>query len=47
MTLDRIEDMFLGLNGMMAYLVEDLVYKNKINEAKGIYLRHNLSHTVR
>lgn len=32
---------------MMSYLVEDLVHKDKINEAKGIYLRHHISHIVR
>jgi hypothetical protein len=27
---------------MMSFLVEDLVSKNKLNEAKGVCLRHNL-----
>ena len=47
MSLDKIEDMFLGIKPMLAYLVEDLVHKNRLNEAKGVYLRNNLQDTVR
>lgn len=42
MSLDRIEDMFSGFKPMLAYLVEDLVYKGKMNEAKGVVLRNDL-----
>lgn len=47
MSLNRIEDLFLGYNSMLAYLVEDLVFKGKLNEARGIYDRHNLLGNVR
>lgn len=47
LSLDRIEDMFLGFAGMLTYLVEDLVFKEKINEAKGIAERHKLYHRLR
>jgi hypothetical protein len=36
LSLDRIEDLFLGFKNMLCYLVEDLVQKGKYNEAKGI-----------
>ena len=47
MSLDRIEDLFTGFKKMLSYLVEDLVHKGKMNEAKGIYLRHKLQAKVR
>ena len=46
-SLHKIEDLFDGFRGMLAYLVEDLTYKSKYNEAKGLYMRHNLQHIVR
>ena len=45
--LDRIEDLFSGFKPMLSYLVEDLVFKGKMNEAKGVYERHDLHDTVR
>lgn len=47
MSLDRIEDMFNGFKPMLAYLVEDLVFRGKFNEAKGVVLRHGLEDTIR
>ena len=47
MSLDRIEDMFSGFKPMLAYLVEDLVFKGKMNEAKGVVERNNLETTLR
>jgi hypothetical protein len=47
LSLDRIEDMFLGFKPMLAYLVEDLVFKGKMNEAKGVTIRGNLHDTLR
>jgi polyhydroxyalkanoate synthesis regulator phasin len=47
MSLDRIEDLFTGFKNMLSYLVEDLVYKGKMNEAKGVVLRHNLNEHIR
>lgn len=32
---------------MMSYLVEDLIYKKRLNEAKGVALRHNLMDIIR
>lgn len=32
---------------MLSYLVEDLVHKNKLNEAKGVCLRHELIDFIR
>jgi len=32
---------------MLAYLVEDLVFKGKLNEAKGVVLRNDLDSTLR
>ena len=40
-SLDRIEDLFWGFKHMMSFLVEDLVQKGKLNEVKGVCLRHN------
>jgi hypothetical protein len=42
MDLHRVEDLLLGYLPMLGYLVEDLVAKNKMNEAKGLMVRHNL-----
>lgn len=42
MTLSKIEDLLQGLILPLVYLVDDLVQKGKMNEAKGIYLRHRL-----
>ncbi len=36
LSLDRIEDLLFGFKPMLCYLVEDLVYKGKLNEAKGV-----------
>lgn len=47
LSLDRIEDLFTGFKPMLSYLVEDLVHKGKMNEAKGVCLRHNLLDMVR
>jgi hypothetical protein len=47
MSLDRIEDMFSGFKPMLAYLVEDLVFKGKMNEAKGVVIRNELDSTLR
>jgi hypothetical protein len=47
MSLDKIEDMFVGFRPMLVYLVEDLVFKNKINEAKGVALRHGVEPELR
>lgn len=47
MSLDRIEDMLSGLKPMLAYLVEDLVFKGKMNEAKGVVIRNNLDDVLR
>ena len=47
MSLFEIEDLFIGLKPMLCYLVEDLVHKKKINEAKGICDRHNLIDVIR
>ena len=32
---------------MLTFLVEDLVSKGKLNEAKGVALRHNIHHRLR
>lgn len=47
MSIDRIEDLFLGFSGMMSYLVEDLVHKGKVQDAYGICKRHNLFDLIR
>lgn len=47
MSLNRIEDMFAGFKPMLAYLVEDLVFKGKLNEAKGVVLRNDLQTSIR
>lgn len=47
MSLDRIEDMLSGFRPMLAYLVEDLVFKGKFNEAKGVVIRNNLDDVLR
>ena len=40
--LDYIEDIFKGLNEYLVYVCEILMNAGRQNEAKGIYLRHNL-----
>ena len=47
MSLDRIEDLFSGYKMMLSYLVEDLVHQNKLNEAKGLVIRHHLGKKLR
>lgn len=47
LSLDRIEDLFTGFKNMLSYLVEDLVHKGKLNEAKGVIQRHNLIDHIR
>ena len=47
LSLDRIEDLFQGFKPMLSYLVEDLVFKGKLNEAKGVCLRHGLMDYIR
>ena len=46
LSIDRIEDMLLGFKKMLGYLVEDLVNKGKLNEAKGVLLRHGLQESI-
>ncbi len=41
-SLDRVEDLFKGFKLIMTFLVEDLVFKGKLNEAKGLCIRHKL-----
>lgn len=47
MSLDRIEDLFVGFKTMLAYLVEDLVWKGKYNEALGVCKRNDLFDIIR
>jgi hypothetical protein len=47
MSLERVEDMFMGFKPMLVYLVEDLVFKNKVNEAKGVVDRHGILFDLR
>ena len=44
---DRIEDLFSGNKKMLLCLVEDLVFKGKINEAKGVVKRNTLEKLIR
>jgi hypothetical protein len=46
-SLHKIEDLFSGYSQMLSYIVEDLVHKEKFNEAKGIFTRNNLKNFVR
>lgn len=45
--LGRVEDMFMGFKPMLVYLVEDLVFKGKSNEAKGVVQRHGIEEDLR
>ena len=47
LTLDRIEDLLTGFKQMLSYLVEDLAHKGKLQEAKGILLRHQVESFLR
>lgn len=47
LSLDRIEDLFSGFKPMLAYLVEDLVFKGKLNDAMGVCTRHDLLSVIR
>ena len=44
---ERIEDLFFGFRHMLRLLVEDLVNREKFNEAKGVVLRHDIYHRLR
>jgi NDP-sugar pyrophosphorylase family protein len=47
MSLDRVEDLMLGLKPMLSYLAEDLAHKGKKNEAMGICIRNDLLGMIR
>lgn len=47
MSLSRIEDLFYGVKPIMTYLVDDLVFKGKKNEAMGLIIRNGLFDTIR
>lgn len=47
MSLDRVEDLMLGLKPMLSYLAEDLAHKGKKNEAMGLCIRNDLFHLIR
>lgn len=47
LTLDRVEDLLVGIKQMLGYLVEDLAHKNKKQEAKGIMLRNKVETHIR
>lgn len=47
LTLDRIEDLLVGIKQMLGYLVEDLSHKGKKQEAKGIMIRNKVETHVR
>ena len=47
LTLDRIEDLLVGIKQMLGYLVEDLNHKGKKIEAKGIMIRNKVETHVR
>ena len=40
--LDRVVELFDGLNDLLCYTCQQLVAAKKKQEAKGIYVRHNL-----
>jgi hypothetical protein len=42
MTLYKIEELLMPSKPMLGYFVDDLVHKQKLNEAKGIVLRNAL-----
>lgn len=47
MSLKKIEDLFLGIKPMLGYLAEDLLFKGRGNDAKGLFMRHDLRNFVR
>lgn len=47
MTLDRVEDLLVGIKQMLGYLVEDLGNKGRKQEAKGIMQRNNVEAYIR
>jgi hypothetical protein len=47
MSLDRVEDLMLGLKPMLSYLAEDLAHKGKKNEAMGLCIRNDLYDMIR
>ena len=47
LTLDRIEDLLVGVKQMLGYLIEDLAQKGKKMEAKGILIRNQAQTHVR
>ena len=47
LSLDRVEDLISGFKQMLAYLVEDLCFNKKLNEAKGIMIRNNVENYIR
>jgi len=47
MSLERVEDLMLGLKPMLSYLAEDLAHKGKKNEALGLCIRNDLLGMIR
>jgi hypothetical protein len=47
MSIDHIDDLFDGSLTMLAYLTDELAYKGKLNDAKGILLKHHLDEYIR
>jgi hypothetical protein len=47
MSLDRVEDLMLGIKPMLSYLAEDLAHKGKRNEAMGLCIRNDLFDMIR
>ena len=44
--LNRIEEFFYGLNDMLCILCKELIKQGRVYEAKGIYLRNNLTDNI-
>lgn len=44
--LNRIEEFFYGLNDMLCILCKELIKQGRVHEAKGIYLRNNLTDNI-
>lgn len=40
MSLEKVEDLLYGFKQMLAYMVEDIAHKGRLNEAKGVCDRH-------
>lgn len=46
MSIDKIEDIFSGMNDILGFMIDELIESKFYIEAKGILMRNNLQNFV-